>query len=106
MKEINLPPFYAGQKVVGIEPNNYNRPENGRIYTVLQIRKGCCNWEVDIGETPKHPYLINCVVCLKNKPHGGIMWFSSFRFAPIHENFQSVSFEKIIEKETHLISAS
>lgn len=90
MENINLPPFWIGQKV--ITTREFGRGE-GKECVVKAIEPPiyCSRCEkqtwgvlVDIWE-----YAL-CQTC----------------FAPIQENFQSISLEKILEKETELISSN
>lgn len=106
MKEINLPPFYVGQKVIGVLPNRFNKPEKDKIYTVLDIRQGCCEWEINVGISPHDPNFIECGVCKKHFQHNGTLWLRVSRFAPIQENFQEISYSEVVKEEKRLISVN
>lgn len=113
MKDINLPPFYIGQKVVAIidligkgekrEPVFYGA--KGTEYTVSGIFK-CCKWKINVsiyypaGYTEMKCGGCNTVLC------DFIVWCPADSFAPVKENFQSISLEKILEEETKLISVN
>lgn len=101
MKPSNIPPFYVGQKVEAITvPNNPNCRKTklikGDHYTVIQVRKGCCQWEIEIGHSNESLGLV-CSVC------GDVglskqCWYMASRFRPITESFQTVSFSKVAEE--------
>jgi hypothetical protein len=91
MSNTNLPPFYAGQKVVSLigwedarRIYGYNYPSKGQVVVVQGIESnGHGGWHIQVP---------NCEV---------VLWYK--HFAPIEENFQSISLEKVLEKETPLI---
>lgn len=107
MREINLPPFYVGQKVVALTTDIFfRRAIKDRVYTVLGLQATCCGWNIDIGAKVTQLKL-QCGTC--NKIIGdtnGIGWLHVKHFAPITENFQSISLEKVLEEETKLISVN
>lgn len=111
-QEINLPPFYVGQRVVCINDEIIfaglpSAPiKNGTIYTVAGVLKVCCRWHIDIGLYSGRSH-VRCPSCYGDilKPNMNY-WLAAFRFAPIEENFQSISLEKVLEKETPLISVN
>lgn len=95
MAKTEFPPFYVGQKVIsksnftGIRKTwGFSYPKKGEIVTVLSIHKHPVHdfWLITIP-------VCECELCHKN-------------FAPIEENFQSISLEKILEEETKLISVN
>lgn len=94
MENLNLPPFYVGQKIVSLISWNqvrvlygYKYPQKEQVVVVTDIFKNNGGeWMVTIP---------GCEVPLWSK-----------RFAPIHENFQSISLEKVLEEETKLISVN
>lgn len=102
----DLPPFYVGQEVVCINSSNAF-PGHGPVpikesnkYSVNSIKRcGCGDWKVDVGfVTP-----IGTVCSCRMTTLAGVWWFRASRFAPIREDFQEMSFEKVIEKEKSLI---
>lgn len=108
----NLHPFYVGQKVVCIDdtfPNNghYNAPlVKGKEYVVNGLFKGCCYWYVDVGlhSVATHALCSSCNnLFLKPATNS---WLRHNRFAPIVENFQSITLEKVLEEQTPLVSAN
>lgn len=105
MKEINLPPFYVGQRVVAIKDHSMGSFKKGDIKTVLGIEKLCCCWNIDVG-IKFSQILWQCNTCKALKDTNQIGWINARSFAPIQENFQSISLEKILEKETELISSN
>jgi hypothetical protein len=109
MSEINLPPFYVGQKVVAVKDTISLK--KGKEYVILDIKAAYCKcgWHVDIGLPLRYPNS-KTFKCGKCNAEGvlppdafGKEWINYHLFAPVQENFQSISFEKVIEKETPLI---
>lgn len=107
--ELNLPPFYVGQKVVALNTSlSWNK---GDVFTVLGLRKPCCHWQVNIGVGvgPKGEWdSVSCEDCGYTEQLNGNtnVWANCRNFAPVQENFQSISLEKVLEKETPLISVN
>ena len=87
--DINLPPFYVGQRVVQLVDGSRGQSKKGDVHTVLGI-KLLSQWCIDIGQ----------------KEGDRTIWCWHYCFAPIQENFQSISLEKILEEETKLISVN
>lgn len=111
MKEINLPPFYVGQKVVALV--DFTHPDvqlkKGNEYIVLELKQCsvCKRW--DIGFTPvikgyENGYWRCCGK--KDKVSGKYFMASSEKFAPITENFQSISLTEVLKEETKLIGVN
>lgn len=101
-ERINLPPFYPSQKVVAMVSHHGITKDSQ--YTVYRIYKGCnCCWWVDVGVT----YLGGtiCNTC-KVQSNDSTEWFGHKLFAPIESTFQSISFEKVIEKEKQMIGVN
>lgn len=102
----NLPPFYVGQKVVALKDSPYH-PEmrKGKVFTVLALNFCCC-WSIDIGlkVMKSHLYCADCNIVFGQ--HGSIAWKCAKRFAPLEENFESISLEKVLETETKLIGVN
>ena len=95
MPDTNLPPFYAGQKVVVIcdyyELKRYwgfNYPDKNAIVIVQEIFK--------------HPsynfWLVRIASCECDLCHRG--------FAPLEKGFKAISLKKVLQKETPLISVN
>lgn len=103
MSEINLPPFYLGQKVVatGDIPHNQHGLDRTGIHkgTVLTVRKcyGLCVFFNEI--------INNSSSCFSSIDNGEPAYHVRF-FAPVQENFQSITLEKCLETETPLISVN
>jgi hypothetical protein len=106
MSQLNLPPFYIGQRVVAVTSTLFI--SKGLEYRVIDMyyRSCCKKWSiyigyVDIGEhyCPVHN--------TTHKPRvlKGVYHNAKY-FAPIEENFQSISLEKVLEKETPLIGVN
>ncbi len=111
----NFAPFYVGQRVVCINnavlSNAHLDPSSvlvkGKVYTITSVTKGCCGWSVTIGIPGTTPAL-TCHICGKTYLRGvlGEWSFIPERFAPIQEDFQSITLEKILEQETQFISVN
>lgn len=97
MKDLNLPPFYVGQRVVAIKDHSQGRYKKGEEFIVLNIKIGCCSkWVIDIGI--RSGILTKmCYVCssirIQDNHYGAIA------FAPIESTFQTISYSKVIEEE-------
>lgn len=100
----NLPPFYVGQKVVATKNHPLGAFKKDDKFTILQISKKCCSWNVTIGITM--PNLTSeCRKCGRIWFSDGQWWFLSEWFAPIKEQkFPLIKLTRIIEKE--LVSAN
>lgn len=92
-----IAPFYVGQIVVGCHKHYGSRIKNGQRYRIRvvhyspsgnPISNGKYFWYVGVEEWPEHD------------------WMTPKLFAPIEENFQSISLEKVLEEETPFISAN
>ena len=100
---MNLPPFYIGQKVVCLK--GAGKIVKDQIYTVADCFQCqvCKEWHVQFSELPTGRPDYHCCEVIKSSQHlGGPAKY----FAPIQENFQSISLEKILEEETELISVN
>lgn len=109
MSKLNLPPFYVGQKVVAIKDSQDGKAKRGIIYTVaLCIQCKCGAWMVGIVELPAEYDSSYHNRCLNLYEHTGIYcrFGESKYFAPVQEEFQSISLEKVIEKEKPLTCAN
>lgn len=92
-----LPKFYVGQRVVALRDSIYGWFKKDSVYEIKAIRK-CCIWMISIGAINQITEV--CSGC--NKVIGVVgsqAWHTETFFAPIHENFQAITFEKIVEKE-------
>ena len=106
MNEINLPPFYAGQKVVALVTGfGMNK---GDQKTVISCFKHCCQWHIDIGLLSPVDKTFTCKKCNSKLQliNGKTLYPEAVCFAPVQENFQSISLEKVLEEETKLISVN
>lgn len=105
----NLPPFFSGQKVVCLE--TLGPPMiKGIIVTVHDTFQcpNCKTWHTRIVEFPA-PTTNNAgygCKCGYRHPVSGYFGAPSIYFAPIQENFQSISLTRILEKETELIGSN
>lgn len=112
-KEIQLPPFYIGQRVVALKTKGNSLGifiEKGKEYTVKDIEALCeCGyWMVDAGfkAIPNHGGYCECGKYLSNSIIKNQVWISHVLFAPIQESFESISYSKVMEKESSAISVN
>lgn len=107
MKNINLPPFYLGQRIVALE--NVYLWKKGDEFVVLGIKKSCCYWIIDIGITLPTVYTyFQCQICRRReniKPRQ-VYWPMANCFAPIEENFEVVAYKEVIRKEKLITCAN
>lgn len=90
---MSTPKFYVGQRVVAIENHPQGLFKEGDEFTVTSIVKGCCyDFGITIGISHIGP-------CTCGNKYDGEWRFMQSRFAPIIENFQAITFEKIVEHE-------
>lgn len=93
MDNLNIAPFYVGQKVLGSD----------RVPALSKVKKG-------------HPYVISHCEYKMNRVNGlwfwyvGIPghhdWLAPYLFVPVEEKFEPITLEKILEEETKLINAN
>lgn len=102
----NTPPFYVGQRVVAITSHSQGVIKKGEEFIIRANKKfDCCGiWCVDIGQQPT-TVLLDCN-CGQTHHQDKVRWFGASLFVPIHENFQSITLEKILEEETKWISVN
>ena len=118
--EKNFHPFYIGQKVVYI--TGVNMPK-GSIHTVTNVRLNFCGncYRIEINNIkcqPEHPDEINkatiiecgeCGSCVHKETYLNSGYINDWRatsFRPLNEEFQSISYEKVLEEESLLISVN
>jgi hypothetical protein len=111
MADINLPPFYVGQRIVAIKDHSQGRFKKGDEFVVKDQKMKCCGWAVYYGDNMKFPKgtIIEwpCSHCGgKTLSKDQRVFFKSTSFVPIEQNFQSISLEKVLEKETPMISVN
>lgn len=108
MKNLNLPPFYAGQKVVCVNPTD--RLIKDKIYTVISCFIDCCGyWAVtlsgipDISESDLPILKGEICRCYKNdhiRISSGLRIFYASRFTPVQEQrLPLITLSKIQETE-------
>lgn len=104
MKEINLPPFYVGQKVVALDSACEIR--KGNIYTIAECFKcpDCGDWNVLLLEFPTDDKSYDC--CGNDLQCGPYLGGPASKFAPIQENFQEISYSEVVKEEKKLISVN
>lgn len=101
MENINLPPFYVGQKVVRIRPHDFNMVQEGKEYFVTGVMNGLCKcnkWLITVGVN--NPYGGSyCTDCGTVTHYHGEMRFCSTGFAHIQsQEFKQVTYSKILEE--------
>jgi hypothetical protein len=104
MSKLNLPPFYVGQEVIGVIPNEKGFPKKGVEYKVLAIKKELCCGLLTIYVGYKTQYTITRCFCGCERPNYD--FYSAHRFAPLQEaQAPLLTFEQIkqTEKEEILI---
>lgn len=103
MENLNLPPFYVGQRVVYLTGNHMVKGSIHPVKAIVQMSCGC--WLIDVGVSVDNA---NGYRCSKD---GGIFmkqntessFFDATSFAPIEEQFRSITFEEVISIESPLI---
>jgi hypothetical protein len=97
MESNTIPPFFIGQKIVRIAESNDFNMKKGQKCVVNNIRWCCDNagWRIDVGIPQSLP--IGCQHCLNDHTDNCI--YLARLFAPIIENFEAISFEKVNELE-------
>jgi len=110
MENLNLPPFYPGQKVVSLIDVSSVNLKKGDILTVVECIKSKCScgggWIVALKEYPYDAEQGICDDCGSITLHLGIS-FATLRvvyLAPLEEKFEHISLSKVIEIETCLVS--
>lgn len=107
----NLPPFFPGQRIVAIK-TVLNKDGigvvKGKEYTVRSCSKTCkcANYMVCVGLVNSTGGSLVCMKCGVRGADSSTVKVGSQYFAPITENFQSISLEKVLETETPLISVN
>lgn len=90
----SVAPFHTGQRVVAIRNHSQGRFKKGDEFTVLGIKKGCCDWLVNIGLEALYGHY-ECPICSNIEPFSDrMLWFFSVSFAPIQE-ISNETFEDI-----------
>ena len=102
----NLAPFHVGQKVVALQGGSDDYIQKGTVYTIRAIFPFSCGcYCVDVGVLNEGITRCRCL-------HGVVVDYPVYRlfepkfFAPILENFQSISLSEILEEETKLIGVN
>ena len=96
-------PFYVGQKVEALFDYSICEIKKGDIFVVLEILPGCCNkhsWIIYIGIDWKHGSY--CPSCLHSY-RGPKAYFATNYFKALDEKFETISYSKVMEKESSLI---
>lgn len=105
----DYPPFYIGQPVVCVDPVG-PLVKNGLYHCAGCTRCNKCGlWHMHVSEFPQ-PDKDNTGDC--SKCDGKMLnvplyaFATASRFAPITSAFQSITLEKVLEKETPLIGVN
>lgn len=106
----NIPPFYIGQRVVALKTKTwklFTYFSKDQQFIVLGIRQSpCCKiWEINIGLVLPYGHTETICKCgfVETAAH---IWCDVKYFAPIAENFQAISYEKIMEEESKFIGVN
>lgn len=91
--ENNLQPFYVGQRVVAVDAASGSQFKNGQNYIVSAVEYKLGNPHHPIGRVTYYWY-----VGIIGFADGGAYYRPAI-FAPIQENFEAITFEKINELE-------
>lgn len=95
--EVNLPPYYDGQKVVfiGTPSSGKTRLTKGQIYSVATCEYKLGNQNHPVGKVTKYWYV--GIVGLDN----GGCYLAPYIFTPLEQKeFPAISFSEIVEAET------
>lgn len=98
---MSVPKFYVGQRVVAIENHPQGAFKRGDVFTVESVSRSACScghFRVTIGISTT-ALEQQCFKCGLEYLAIGKMYFNESRFAPIHEDFKKVTFERVVEKE-------
>lgn len=94
MGNINLPPFYVGQRVVAIK-------DSGPIPTMISYNKGD-EFIVSITKQSRTKKEWHCGFTTRPPDE----YYDCNSFVPVEQNFQSITIEKVLELEMPLISVN
>lgn len=102
MDNINMPPFYIGQKVVAIKNSKSGATyKKGEIHTVLNILKcDCGRYLIDIGFKVIQGTGTRCDVCQKSVNKDYVWYCDSRSFAPAiqEQEFKQTTYSKVLEE--------
>lgn len=112
MENLNLPPFYVGQKVVYITGISMPKNSTHFVSKIVQVECGC--WHMAINGLPfnKLPkgHTLTCLECKKGFPQteeNSFYGWDPNSFRPIQEQkYPLIKLTKVIEKEKQLMSAN
>ena len=111
MENLNLSPFYPGQKVVALKDSKQVNCKKGMILTIVACFKNNCKcnksgWEIAVKEFPGTSDFSFCACHKTIIRHDGYIYFlgDAHYFAPLEEKFEHISLSKVIEIETCLVS--
>jgi hypothetical protein len=97
-----LPPFCVGQRVIRTVASKGGLLKKGSVYIVTGISFCCAEWGWRVSIEGGDNSFLSCSSCNKKSNEN----YAAKYFAPIHENFQSITLEKVLEEETKLISVN
>lgn len=101
---INLPPFYVGQRVVAIKDHSQGFFKKGQEFKVTGMYPYICKcksgWTITVGQVHFSPLHEPCCgICKTRFERKGQRQFETIAFAPIEEQeFKAVTFKKIMEE--------
>lgn len=98
---MNIQPFYVGQRVVALKTSLCGLIVKGKEYLVAGVDQcSCGDWYIQIeGYSAKGLDERFCTECEADLPMTPLRAANSKYFAPIIEQFQAITFEKVMEQE-------
>lgn len=76
--------FYIGQKVVAVKDHIDGNFKKGDVFTVIDIRKGCCNFEVNV-INKKTPFGYQTCSKCDSMYDSDVIYHRETWFAPVQE---------------------
>lgn len=101
MKNLNIGPFWVGQKVVAISSGAESGRIKDKVYIVLAVKRPLCGcWVIDVGlKMPKGKEYVYCPQHLTSI-YGSTLWQGASNFAPLQQSkFPLMTFSEIKVKE-------
>jgi len=103
---INLPPFYVGQRVVALNNSSNGARVKDNVYVVKGLKRcGCGRWLIDIGDVGELA-ITQCKCGRHDFVFAVNEWHYADAFAPIESTFSAITLSEVIEIETPLICSN
>lgn len=90
-------PFRIGDRVISLADHPTGSFKKGQEFTVRDMRKGCCSWEVDVG-IKSDADALECLRCGHIEVHTGVSWKRYDYFAPLLATFSRMTFKEVINE--------